>query len=233
MSWYNDLEALFFPKRCVACNESLLSGEEIICVECRAAMPLTHYWMMRENYLTDLFAGRILLNTAASLFYYQKESHFRDMIHDLKYHNARDVGDVMGQIFGFYLKSSPLYKSVDLIVPVPLHRKRLALRGYNQAEVFARGISKETGIRVENRALVRTKNTDKQALKHTPHQRWENVEGAFAVKDKSLLEGRNIMIVDDVITTGATIEACTRAIEKEIPNSTFFVTSIACVKKGL
>lgn len=232
MGWGRDLVSIFFPKRCVVCTKLLLEGESSICVECRSKMPLTHYWNVEDNYLTDLFAGRVLLYSASALFYYRHDSHWRDAIHDMKYKSVYDVADVFGQIYGYHISGSKLYEGIDLIVPIPLHGQRFAKRGFNQAEVFARAIAKVYRCQVESRAVVRTINTPNQALKKSAHERWENVAGAFAVVRPELLVGKTIMIVDDVITTGATIESCTRAIEQAIPEMRFFVGAMAVVKKG-
>lgn len=233
MGWFNDIRSIFFPKRCFACESVLHSGQEAICADCRSHMPFTFYWMIKDNYLTDLFAGRMLLDGASALFYYEHGSQYREMIHDMKYRSAYEVADVLGQIYGYYIAQSPYFKGIDLIIPVPLHRKRLLSRGFNQSEVFARGIEKQCDLQVETKALKRVKNTDKQATKKDAHQRWENVEDAFELKRPDLLAGKKIMIVDDVITTGSTIEACTRAINAKLPDVRFYVGAMACVKKRL
>lgn len=233
MRWIKELWLLFFPKRCAACGGVLHSGESVLCVECRNNIPYTFYWTIKENYLTELFSGRFLFHHASALFFYDKQTIWSDMIISMKYFSDYYVAEAMGVIYGKMIQENPFYDQIDLIVPIPLHKKRLRERGYNQAEGFARGIERQTGIKVEPNAVKRAVYTQKQALKKSAQQRWENVENAFEIVNADLLKGKNIMIVDDVITTGATIEACAKAICDAIPDTRFFIGAIACGKRAL
>jgi ComF family protein len=174
-------------------------------------MPRTKFWEKDGNEIEQLFWGKVNIEHACSLFYYRKGSAYRPMIHELKYKGKRNIGLRLGEELGLCLKNSPLYQSLSMLVPIPLHSLKEKMRGYNQSEYIAYGISKAMNLPVENRNVIRIKNTETQTLKLRT-ERWENVQSVFAVKDASRFDNEHILLIDDVITTGSTIESCASTI---------------------
>lgn len=222
-----------FPKYCPCCNSKLDINENVICNECRVEMPFSYNWLRKNNSLTELLAARAKIHTASSLIYYMPHSPWQVLIHQMKYQNQRHIAYVLGEIYGYQLALSELYTKIDIIIPVPLHPIRHLSRGYNQSEQFARGIATQLNAKVITNVLIRSKHTKKQALKKVNADRWENVQSAFKLKRSNLLQGKNILLVDDVITTGATIEACAKTINDKNPALRISIGSIAFVNKKL
>ncbi|MDR2382970.1 MAG: ComF family protein [Prevotellaceae bacterium] len=170
-------------------------------------MPRTRFWEKEDNELEKLFWGKINIERACSLFYFRKGSVYRPIIHKLKYKNKYNIGLRLGEELGACLENSVLYKDISMLVPVPLHPAKEKMRGYNQSEYIAHGISNVINRPVEKQTLIRTKYTETQTHKNAT-ERWENVQSVFDVKDASKLNGEHILLIDDVITTGSTIESC-------------------------
>ncbi|GAA6244045.1 ComF family protein [Bacteroides fragilis] len=167
--------------------------------------------MRKDNPVECLFWGRIPgLKRASSFLFYRKGSDFRRILHLLKYGGYKELGEVMGRYMAAELSSGGFFDGVDMIIPVPLHRKKQKLRGYNQSEWIARGIASVTGIPLCAECMIREKNTETQTRKST-FERWENVEGIFRICDTVHFEGKHVLLVDDVLTTGATTVACASA----------------------
>lgn len=228
--WFVSLARAVFPARCAVCSAALQAGEHTICTACRWDMPLTDYWSVHENFMVERFAGRVPFAEASALMFFKRHNDYRRMIHRMKYGARRDVARVLGEIYGGYLRESELYRDVELIVPVPLHFTKFIKRGYNQSEEFARGIASQMGAQVERRALVRIRRTRTQARLKDSEARAENVAGAFAIKRAELLEGRVVLLVDDVVTTGATLEAAARAIVEKCPSARLNLGAVAIVR---
>lgn len=225
------LRDIAFPPLCACCGELLGDGEVALCTTCRYDMPLTYYHSMKQNYVVDLLAGRAAFENASALMYFRRGSDFRKLIHRMKYGGRSDVACVLGEIYGRYLRESKLYEEVELVVPIPLHWTRLVRRGYNQSAEFARGIAKSLGAQVESRAIARTRRTSMQAKMSDHEKRAANVHGAFAVRRPELIDGRKVLLVDDVITTGATLEACADAINRSLPEVRLSIGAIAVVDR--
>ena len=225
MTFIHDFISLIYPNICAACGNSLWKHEKIICTFCDLHLPRTDFHLERDNPVSRIFWGRVLIESAGSLYYFNKGNRVQSLIHQLKYKGRKDIGIWLGEKYGSYLKNSPFFDTVSLIVPVPLHKKKLMQRGYNQSEQFAIGLSRSMNIPLDVRALYRTRATETQTRK-SRFRRWQNVEGLFAVNDPAKLSGHHILLVDDVITTGATIEACIQAL-KDIPGTVISVASIA------
>ncbi|MDP4281020.1 MAG: ComF family protein [Bacteroidota bacterium] len=225
MLWIEDFFSLVFPKICVACGNNLLKNEFVICTRCEYHLPKTGFHLDPENPASRLFWGRVRLENCASYLFFTKGEKVQRMIHHLKYKGRKDIGFFLGKRYGYSLRESPSFMSVEVIVPVPLHKKRLMQRGYNQSEQFANGLKASMGIPVDSYALIRTKNTGTQTKK-SRFSRWENVAEMFYVPDPSRIAGKHVLLVDDVITTGATLEACARAMLK-FPGVKVSVASIA------
>jgi competence protein ComFC len=198
---------LFYPRVCAVCSTDLMMGEDVICISCLYQMPLTRFWVDRENPVAKIFWGRVNIENACAYFFFSKGSKYRPLLHKLKYQGQRGIGVELGKQYGLALGKSELYKGIDIVVPVPLHPKKLRIRGYNQAEVIAEGIAQGMGIEISTKHLIRKEFTETQTRK-TRSERVKNVADAFALKDENELGGKHILLVDDVVTTGATLEAC-------------------------
>ena len=205
--WGSSFVQLFFPHRCVVCGNLLQEGEEVLCLRCNIRMPRTHFHQHIDNYVERLFWGKLPLGHASSYIFYQKGSACSRILHALKYEGRQDVGNVMGRWMAAELQETGFFDGVDVIVPVPLHRKRQRMRGYNQSECLARGIAQVTGIPVDVSSVERVKHTQTQTHR-SAFDRWVNVEGIFRLQCPESFVGKHVLVVDDVLTTGATTTAC-------------------------
>lgn len=205
--WGTDLLNLLFPNLCNACGIPLYHNENVICTKCRYHLPYTDYHLYDENRVAKQFWGRIPLNAAMAMLYFRKGSKTQNLIHNLKYNAKTEVGTMMGTFIGDRLKANQLYADIDLIVPVPLHAKKLRSRGYNQSAFIAQGISAALMVSVCENALIRKVATESQTKK-SRYNRYENMLLVFTAKDPAIFLSKHILLVDDVITTGATLEAC-------------------------
>lgn len=210
---FHSLLGLFFPDLCVVCRERLVDGEQHICTDCLLLIPKTNFHLQPDNRLEQFFAGRIPFERAAAFAYFIKGGSLQQIIHELKYKRNPDIGSFMGKLSGDNIKGSDFISSVDLLVPVPLHPKRQKERGYNQSLKICEGISSVTGIPIDFKTLVRTVNNVSQT-KNSRFDRWKNVEDIFSLTDRASFDNRHILLVDDVITTGSTIESCVKEILK-------------------
>lgn len=222
---------LLFPKLCGVCEEPLQRGERVICTPCRWNMPLTYYWDLEDNFALELLAGRFPLSHACSLMFFENYDHYRLMIHRMKYGSRVDIAGATGAVLGGFLTESAFYQDVDLVVAVPLHWTKRIKRGYNQSEELAKALAKEMGVRYDFSILKRTRATSVQARKRSREERSRNVSNAFEVQHHDRLEGRHVLLVDDVLTTGATVEACALAMIAACPDLRISVATLAVVKK--
>ncbi len=206
-----DFFSLFYPELCQACGEPLMKGEEVICTLCHFHLPKTWFHHDQDNQLTRSFWGRVYLNAAAAFLYFQKGSRVQQLLHRLKYEGHKEIGIYIGKVYGLELMKSPWFRNADVIIPVPLHIKKLRKRGYNQSEMFAEGLAQTMDAKLETGCLYRVVHSSTQTRK-SRFQRWENVEDIFRIRHPEKLQGKHILIVDDVITTGATIESCAQAL---------------------
>jgi ComF family protein len=225
MSLIDDFISLIYPNICAACGNSLFKHEEVLCNFCEFHLPQTNFHMDVDNPVAAIFWGRIKLESAASYYHFNKGSKVQRLIHLLKYKGRRDIGIYLGRQYGHFLKNSPLFNTVDVVLPVPLHWKKLRKRGYNQSEQFALGLGKSMKIPVDTLTLYRKLATLTQTKK-SRFKRWENVAEIFALREPEKLSGKHVLLVDDVITTGATIEASILALNA-IPGIRISVASIA------
>ena len=207
----DDFISLLFPRICAACGNSLWKQEETVCLSCEFHLPRTNFHLSLENLVSRLFWGRVNLESAAAYLYFNKGTKVQRLIHQLKYKGRRDIGIYFGRQYGQHLRYSPFFQTVQLIVPVPLHTKKLMQRGYNQSEQFAIGLGESMKVPVDPDAICRRKETETQTKK-SRFRRWQNVADVFEVKDPGSLAMKHVLLVDDVITTGATLESCIRAL---------------------
>ncbi|MDE3185374.1 MAG: ComF family protein [Bacteroidota bacterium] len=215
---------LFYPHTCIGCGSDVINDENFLCLQCINELPHTNFAIHKNNPVEKLFWGRIALSSAMSEFYFSKGSIVQNMIHEFKYRGNKKAGHYFGKLMGKSLLESDRF-NVNIIVPLPLFEKKEKLRGFNQAEILCNGISEIINKPVIRKNVIRKIFTETQTKKHRL-ERWKNVEGIFFVKDPEELEGKHILLVDDVITTGATIDACGSEILK-IKNATLSVASFA------
>jgi ComF family protein len=211
--YWDDFISLLFPRLCYACGNYLMRNENLICTECYVIIPRTNYHKDLNNPVAQLFWGRCMIEKAAAFSYYNKGSRIRKLIHNLKYRGIKEIGYELGKIYGIALKSSGFTDDIDLIIPVPLHPSKKKARGFNQSESISMGISDAASIPMDLRSLARISVSATQTKK-SRYDRWTNVEGIFKVVDPESIADKHVLLVDDVITTGSTIEACTNELLK-------------------
>lgn len=211
-TWFLSFIHLLFPRQCVVCGGPLQEGEEAICLKCNIDMPRTDYHHQKDNPVERMFWGKIPLERATSYFFYHKGSDFRRVLHQLKYGGRKDLGEAMGRFMAAELLTSGFFREIDMIVPVPLHPRKQRMRGYNQSACIARGVAAVTGIQVDDTSVSRKKHTETQTHKSV-YERWENVDGIFRLCHPERFVGKHILIIDDVLTTGATTTACADAFQ--------------------
>ncbi len=209
----DDFLGLFFPRLCIACRMQLVRGEKVLCTECLLSMARTDFHMKRDNTLEQAFWGRCLVERAAAFSVYNRGSRIRKLIHALKYNGRKDIGRMLGGLYGTILAESGFMEGIDMIVPVPLHPERQRQRGYNQSEYIAFGLSEATKVAVKNNTIRRVEKSGSQT-KRGRYERWENVKGLFFVPEPEVITGKHVLLVDDVITTGSTMEACVSALHE-------------------
>jgi len=205
---------LFYPHLCEGCSKPLTKQERVLCIGCEALLPETGHDTIADNDAAMRFAGRVPFMKAASFAYFTNDGLLQHMVHGLKYNNKQDIGLYLGEHWGRRLMASGWVGGIDVIVPVPLHPAKLAKRGYNQSLLIAQGISEATGIPVHDKLLLRTRNTETQTNK-TRTERVNNMSGAFAIAAQKDLAGKHILLCDDILTTGATMESCAVALQAE------------------
>ncbi|WP_231562599.1 ComF family protein [Muricauda sp. MAR_2010_75] len=223
----NEINNILLPQVCFGCNAQLFRGERVLCAVCRHEMPLTDHNFLEENAVDRIFYGRIPIKKAASFVFFSKNGIVKNLLHWLKYKNQEQIGAFFGDWCGSLLERDGSLKKVDVVVPVPLHRKKLKKRGYNQVALFAQKIASSIGAEYRDDLLVKTLNTKTQTKKDR-QLRWENSKEAFQLNYKAKTSFEHVLLVDDVITTGATIESCAKVL-LQLKNVRVSVLSMAVV----
>jgi ComF family protein len=229
MALINDFMSLIYPRSCEACEEVLFKHEQYICNACQLTLPKSNFHLSPNNPISMALAGRVPVKNATCLFEFEKLGRVQKLLHALKYENQQTLGEFMGKQLYHTLSNSAFFEGIDVIVPVPLHPNKLKQRGYNQSACFAKGISDASGIPVNTSVLHRSGETSTQTKKKK-FERWENVGSVFTLTDHAFFQNKHILLVDDVITTGATIEGCWQAL-KEVDNISVSLASIAYALK--
>lgn len=220
-----DLLEFVYPSLCITCGERLISAEIHICMKCWLDLPVTNFHLNGDNDVARLFWGRINIQNATSWFYYRKGSRYQKLIHFIKYRGIKELGFEAGLRLGNLLSLAANFQTIDIIVPVPLHTKKEKERGFNQSEWIAGGIAKSFSHPVVTGNLCRIVYNPTQTQKDR-YGRWQNVEGIFSIKDPGTFEGKHILLIDDVVTTGSTLEACASELLK-INNTTVSIATLA------
>ena len=210
-SIFSDTLHLFYPHICTGCGSDLLHEDNLLCLQCINDLPYTNFASHKNNPVEKIFWGRIPVAAAHSEFYFAKETIVQELIHQLKYKNNTAIGLYLGELMGKSLLAGNRFTDIDYLVPLPLYPDKERKRGYNQAAIICNGMSGIMKVPVSTGNVVRQRFTETQTRKHRT-ERWENVDGSFVVKDPAAFKGKKIMLVDDVVTTGATLEACGNAL---------------------
>jgi ComF family protein len=210
-SAFNAFVRLFYPRVCAGCGGNLLSGEEHICLVCHQNLVPTQFNLRKENAFFKTMSARVPIEAATAMYYFTKGGIIQHILHEIKYKGNRALAVYLGQIFGKKNLKDDIFSTVDVVVPVPLHPKKEKSRGYNQCALIGSGIAEVMGKRLEIAALKRVNFTTTQTHKGRT-DRWENVKDAFELGNTDALKGKHILLLDDVMTTGATLEACARTL---------------------
>ncbi len=202
---------LVYPHLCPGCGDDNLSDKEIICFQCRMDLPYTEYHLHRDNKTEKVFYGRARISYGTSLLYFSKSMMVQNLLHEIKYRGHKELGIFMGKLMGRSIVESDCFDDLDFLVPLPLSEKKTKQRGYNQSELLCTGIAEiiQKPVSVDN--VIRSIHTSTQTKKHR-RERWQNVEGIFELVRPSEFENKHILLVDDVVTTGATLESCANEI---------------------
>ncbi len=207
----SDFVGLVYPVCCAGCKNVLNKGEQYVCTKCLYSLPETDFYQYDDNPVAKLFWGRVDVKHAISGFHFHKGGVLQALLHHLKYKGVKEIGYYLGMQLGKLLLKTTYYKEFDFIVPVPLHEKRFKMRGYNQSEWIGKGISSILSIPVDTTTVVRSIETKTQTKKNR-EDRWKNVADVFEITEDEALFGKHILLVDDVVTTGATLDACAQEI---------------------
>jgi len=209
----------------MACGKSLLTYENCICTFCLYHLPKTNFHLSEDNPVIRLFWGKTEVYSAAAMYFFHKKGRIQKLMHQLKYKGKKEIGIFLGNMYGKELEATPLFKTVEVIIPVPMHPKKEKMRGYNQSEIIATGLSQSMNAMVDTKTLIKTVKTETQTKK-SRFSRWENVKEVFEIRNYEHLANKHVLLVDDVITTGSTLESCILNLSK-VPGIKISVASVA------
>lgn len=216
---------LFFPHNCLGCGTDVLNDDAVLCLQCFSNLPATGFMQQPGNPVEKSFYGRINVAAAGSAFYFTKGSVIQNLMVELKYRGNKQAGFYMGRLLGMQLAETERFNTVDAIVPLPLNEKKERKRGYNQAQLIAEGVQAEWNKPILNKAVIRKLFTDTQTQKGRI-ERWQTMQNIFTVRDSATLEGKHILLIDDVVTTGASLEACAQPM-LQVPAVTVSIATVA------
>ena len=226
LKFLNHIVNLFYPRVCAACGNLLMSKEETVCLSCRYLLPKTLYEKNSDNPLAQMFYGQINFHAVTAEFFFSKTGKVQHLLHQLKYEGNKDAGFFLGQQLGESIKETELFQRIDYIIPIPLHPKKEHIRGYNQSHVIAQGVEDVTEIPIMKDCLYRKVFTSTQTKK-SRDERWDNVKDIFDIKNGERLKGQHVLLIDDVLTTGATLMAAGKTLS-QIPDIKISVATAAC-----
>ena len=223
--YLQNFSELLYPKLCGGCGNHLYENEEVVCVYCRASLPLSGECDFENNASEKLFWGKVSIAAAASFLFFQKKSSTQHLLHQLKYQQKENIGEWLGEQFAYSLQSKGRFAAVEIIIPIPLHPSRIKFRGFNQCDAIARGMASVLQIPIVNGVLTRSVATQSQTKKNR-FQRFENMNSVFSLAQASAIKGKNILLLDDVLTTGATLVSAAQVLQQAGCNK-LFVGAIA------
>jgi len=229
MALINDFMSLIYPRLCEACGLNLFGHEKYLCNLCRVNLRRSNYHLSENNPISLLFAGRIPLKQASAFLLFEKNGKVQNILHSIKYNGNKELAELMGILYAEELIKDTAFPEITTIIPIPLHPEKLKQRGFNQSEYFARGLSKGLNKSLHTSSLIRVKESSTQTKKKK-FERWENVEGIFELVKKEDLKGQHVLLVDDVITTGATLESAWTCL-KDVEDLNISIASIAFAEK--
>ena len=218
--YLQNFSELLYPKLCGGCGNHLYENEEVVCVYCRASLPLSGECDFENNASEKLFWGKVSITAAASFLFFQKKSSTQHLLHQLKYQQKENIGEWLGEQFAYSLQSKGRFAAVEIIIPIPLHPSRIKFRGYNQCDAIARGMASVLQIPIVNGVLTRSVATQSQTKKNR-FQRFENMNSVFSLAQASAIKGKNILLLDDVLTTGATLISAAQVLQQAGSNKLF------------
>ena len=222
----NDFLHLIYPHVCIGCGSDVLETEESICSACFSQLPFTNYFMFEDNPVQQRFAGRLIVQHAGSTFHFTTRSIMQNIVFAVKYRGNREAGIFLGKQTGKALLQTEWHKDIDIIVPLPLNKRKLQQRGYNQAELIANGIASIIDKPVANNIAMRKVYTETQTHKDRI-SRWQSMQYVFMVNNSEALYNKHVLLVDDIITTGATLESCGQHISA-LPGAKLSLATAAC-----
>ncbi|UMB59735.1 ComF family protein [Lutibacter sp. A80] len=225
MNFLKDIFTIFYPDICLCCKDQLTTNEELVCISCRHDLPTTNFTNQPDNIVEKIFYGRVAIVEATSLFYFLKKGKVQELIHQLKYKNQQKVGTFIGDWLGEIILESERFKTIDCIIPVPLHKKKQQLRGYNQVSNFGKSLSQKLNIPFYEDILLK-KSATKTQTKKLRLERWKNSKHQFTIQNNTTFNCKHILLIDDIITTGATLEACINAF-KDYKNIKISIATMA------
>lgn len=220
---------LFFPQTCRGCGSDAVSGQQLLCIQCTQRLPVTDFWRHAGNTTEKMLAGRIPFLHAASHLFFTQQSLIQELLHQFKYKGCKEIGEYFGKRMGEAILQSGRFEGIDAIIPMPLHKRKLKKRRYNQATILCNGIASVLNRPVLENIITRISAAGSQTNKNRL-ERWENISGSFQLQDATAIAGKHILLVDDVITTGATLEACAAALLKA-PGTHLSLCTLACAMK--
>ena len=203
----NSILHILFPHVCDGCGSDIIDEESSLCMKCIAEMPETNFHLHANNPIEKIFWGRLPIINATAQYYFIKESLMQHLMHQLKYKGNKELGKQLGRLMGYDLQKTSRFKTVHYLVPLPLFPSKEKRRGYNQATILCEGIAEVMDVEILRDVIARTQFTETQTRKGRI-ERWQNIEGKFELMRPEKIADKNILLVDDVITTGATLEAC-------------------------
>lgn len=222
---FHDFVNLLYPAVCHICEAELLKNEHLICTSCMHDLPVTSYHLDNENPVKKVFYGRVKIRKATALLHFRKKAGVQHLIHDLKYRGHREIGIYLGKWLGEELSAIPEWQNIDVVIPVPLHKTKLKQRGFNQVEDFGKEIAKAIHAEYLDDILLKVSSTQSQTLKGRL-SRWGKLEETLDIRNPDKVLNKHILIVDDLVTTGATLEACAHKL-LEIPGVELNVATMA------
>ncbi|MDE3235701.1 MAG: ComF family protein [Bacteroidota bacterium] len=224
-TYLKDFSHLLFPHYCEGCGTDTLSSSSILCAQCSFQLPVTNFTQTADNPVEKTFFGRVHIEKATAAFYFTKDSLLQQLLIELKYRNHKEAGIYLGKLLGHQLQQSDRFSDIDALVPLPLNPKKEQKRGYNQAEIICKGIHEVWNKPILTNVVTRVQFTETQTKQDRVH-RWQNMKDVFAVTNRQQITGKHILLVDDVVTTGATLEACAAAMQKD-SGTTISIATVA------